>query len=168
MFFSKDPLSVAEEALKKRGLKYLRANPTTILTGFGMPDGQVMITLRHDVDKKTLLFLFNPIKDRMQAMESLMSGRPPFLCVHASAGHSPEQIARVCEHLLNANYSMVLGSLERDHSDGEIRLRVALPYRDNPPTPDQIGWCLEIGTVSAMTNLIELKQLLGTSEPMEI
>lgn len=168
LFFKKDPMKVVEEHLSARGMKYLRTGAETIMSGTLTPVGMVMTIIRHELSKESLLFLFLPTKAPMQALEAISGGNLPLLQVHARAGHSGEQIARVCEHLMHKNYETFLGSFERDNSDGEIRFRVALPYRNTTPTPEQVGWCLDIGFATLTHGIIEINEILGKAKTMEI
>lgn len=168
MFFNKDPLNVVEDALKRRGIRYVRVSRDTILIGFGSQDANFLILVTHEDTRKTLVFMLSPLREPIGALQAIAAGGMPVMRVHASAGHSASQVAKVCEYLLDTNYRMLLGSLERDASDGEIRLRIAFPYRDSMPTEEQVGWCLEIGMSSLLRVTGELSQLLGTNKPMEV
>lgn len=168
LFFNKDPLNVVEESLKRRDLKYARLGREALVVGIGGSDGHFLIVITNEESKKTLLFMISPLREAIGTLQAIGAGGIPVMRVHASAGHSPELVARVCEYLLGKNYQLALGSLERDASDGEIRMRVAFPYRDSMPTEEQVGWCLEIGISTTIAAMHELNGLLGARKPMEI
>jgi hypothetical protein len=60
------------------------------------------------------------------------------------------------------NYQIVLGCFERDERDGEIRFRIAIPYRDTNLTVEQVNWCIEIaiGTMDAF--MPEIENVVGS------
>lgn len=149
MWLKHDPTDEVERALKKRAWKYLKVDDQTIITGVGgLPSGYTyFISIRHEGERKTVLFLFNPLeKDSAHAFQSAAAGRPPVMRVHPTAGHSGEQVAGVCEILMHRNYGIVLGNFERDCRDGEIRFRIPLPYCDTNLTVEQVNWCIEMAT----------------------
>jgi hypothetical protein len=89
------------------------------------------------------------------------TGRGPFLRVHTGAGHTDTQVAQVCAALMDFNYGLLLGSLERDANDGEVRLRIAIPYRDASPTAEQVNWCIDIGIGSLLEAMTKIDEIVG-------
>ncbi|MCD6352253.1 MAG: YbjN domain-containing protein [Armatimonadetes bacterium] len=145
---AKDPMDVVEQALKERGWVYDRRDEETVTTGCHTSrDGKYGIIIRHEAGRKTILFLFVPMvaDDAGEALSGMLSGRMPFFQVHEAVGHTPDQIGDACKVLMHMNYRLLLGNLERDHRDGEIRYRIALPYRDAALTVEQVNWCIDIG-----------------------
>ena len=47
-------------------------------------------------------------------------------------------MAQVCEYLTRANYGLVMGNFEMDHTDGEIRYKVSMNARDTLPGEDAL------------------------------
>jgi hypothetical protein len=171
MWFKHDPMNTVELAMKKHGWKYHRMDSRTILTGFGAPGHTHLVGIRHEEDKQTLLFLFHPSRSSADILKAVITGQQPFIRVHPAAGHTAEQVAQVCELLLQLNFEMALGSFERDQSDGEIRFRIALPYRDTSLTAEQVSWCLELGLASAAIGMQKIDAILhgeGEGARMEI
>ncbi|MEM4723668.1 MAG: hypothetical protein QXP01_01490, partial [Candidatus Hadarchaeum sp.] len=86
LFGNGGAVKVVKRALDSKGWKYLQVDSATILTGVMTPAQHAyFITIRHEEDRKTMLFLFNPAKGLTQALESLTLGKLPFECVHADA-----------------------------------------------------------------------------------
>jgi hypothetical protein len=164
LFGRPDPMNVVEDALRRRGWKYVRLDADTILTGVQTASRRLyFITIRHEEQKRTVLFLFNPlIGSAADAFQTLAGGQPPFLRVHTNEGHSSQQVAEVCQSLMYMNYQIVLGCFERDERDGEIRFRIAIPYRDTNLTVEQVNWCIEIaiGTMDAF--MPEIENVVGS------
>lgn len=160
----KDALEVVEARLKAQDWKFARLDERTILTGFRAGAGAVILTFRNEPGKRALLLMANALPSEGNAFASLEAGRPPVLCVHTKAGYSAEQVQRVSENLLARNYRFAVGAFERDPSDGEIRFRIGLPYRDSLPTEDQIEWCLG-AMAEAMSELLRDLAGLGVGKP---
>ncbi len=163
-------MDTVEKAMKQQGWKYLRADERTVVSGFATPR-HYMAVVRHDTGRQTLLFLFVPLQVGDLGLAQLVAGAPPLFRVHTTAGHTSDQVARVCEILLRENYRMLLGNFERDPQDGEIRFRIALPFRDGSVTTDQVLWCLRIGLESADAGMREVQNALGghaAPPPMEV
>lgn len=164
----KDVLEVVEARLKAQDWKYTRADERTILTGFRAGAGAVLIQFRNEPGKRALLLMANALPSAGNVFAAMEAGRLPVLCVHTKAGYSEQQVQRVCESLLARNYRYAVGGFERDPSDGEIRFRIGLPYRDSLPTEDQIEWCLG-AAAEAMAELMRDLGSGGASKPgMEI
>src|SRR6266436_10332186 len=105
----KDPLDVVEAAFRKRSLKYQRLDDDTVLAAFGMGGGSCMVRISHDRRTRTAMFLFSAL-----ARDTGPSFPSGLLCVHPRAGHTPAQVASVCQFLLKKNYDLVLGAFERN------------------------------------------------------
>lgn len=163
-----DPLKSVEDAMEKCNWNFHRIDDETIMSGVNTGDRNFIIVIRHDKKRESILFFFHPAKESTQVLQALRADRVPFLCVHSNAGHTEQQVADVCQFLLQHNYQMVLGNFERDPRDGEIRFRIALPYRNNSVTTEQANWCLEIGTISADNGMEKVEQLLASGGRMEI
>jgi hypothetical protein len=162
MEFRHDPMSVVEGALKERNWRYMRSSAGGILTGVGEDGRSVTIAIMNDEERKTLLFQMHPTVGREASLLSgIMSGRPPFMRVHVTAGITAAQVAHVCEMLLDRNSQMLLGSFDRNASSGELRLRIALPYRDGPVTMEQVSWCVDIGAQSTYMVMLEIEKITG-------
>lgn len=149
----KDALEVVESRLKAQGLKYSRHDERTVITGFRAGDGAIVVYFRNEPGKRALLLMANALPSATDALAALAAGRLPALCVHTKTGYSEQQVHRICENLLERNFRFAVGGFERDPSDGEIRFRIGLPYRDSLPTEEQVEWCLG-ATVEAMSALI--------------
>lgn len=160
----KDALDVVEARLKAQDWKYSKLDDRTILTGFRAGAGAALIQFRNEPGKRALLLMANALPNAGNAFSALEAGRPPVLCVHTKAGYSEQQVQRVCEDLLARNYRFAVGGFERDASDGEIRFRIGLPYRDSLPTEDQIEWCLG-ATAEAMSELLRDLGSAGAGKP---
>jgi hypothetical protein len=93
-------------------------------------------------------------------LQAVAGGHQPFVCIHPTAGHTTDQVAQVCELLLEQNFQLALGSFERDHVDGEIRFRIALPYCNSYITSEQVIWCLEIGVASTEVGMQKIETVL--------
>ncbi len=167
LFGRQDPLDVVEEALKRRGWKYQRLDAQTILTGVVTASQRFyFIAIRHESDKRTVLLLFNPLRGAAQAIQALTAGRPPILRIHPDEGYSGQQVAEVCEKLMHQNYRIVLGCFERDERDGEIRFRIAIPYRDTNLTVEQVNWCIDIGVHTLEAAMSEIEKVIGEGRVM--
>jgi hypothetical protein len=163
-----DPMGVVENALKARSWKYVRSDDATVMTGVHLPSGWFCgIAARNEAARKTVLFIFSPIKESEAAVQAMSAGRIPFFKLHPAAGHTAEQVAGACALLMFRNYRMLLGNFERDHTDGEVRFRVALPYRDTTLTLDQVHWCMEIALESLVVTLPRLEGFLNGSLSLE-
>lgn len=139
------PIVTVERALKKRNWRYLRLSDL-IVTGVRTQAGNYIIIVADDHRRKTVLMMFLPLSGVGDNLEAFAErSRPPGLRVHQDVGHLPDQVANVCELLLEENYRILLGRFERNPSDGEIRFVVAIPYRDRPLSKDQVDWCIEVG-----------------------
>jgi hypothetical protein len=167
MWFKSDVMSVVESALKKRSWKYARTGEDSLLTGVGSPAGSVLMSIHNEEARKTLLFLMNPTTGE-PSMHAVMAGVPPYLRIHAKAGHSGAQVAQVCELIADFNYDLLLGSVERDASDGQVRLRVTLPYRDASVTVEQVSWCIDVGAATLFTALGKIQEVLGATSAQPI
>ena len=161
MWFKSDVMSAVETAMKQRAWKYARVDRETVLTAVTVGAGAVFIQIRNDEARRTLLFLMGPTKGAGAMVQAVMSGMVPFLRVHVKAGHSEAHVAQVCEALLALNYRSLLGNLERDDTDGEVRLRVAVPYRDTAVTAEQVNWCVDIGVGSLSVAVTKIEEILG-------
>jgi hypothetical protein len=162
MFFKSDPLEVVEGVFKKRNWKSTRMDDQTILTGVGLSPARVfLLSIRHEPERKTVVFLCNFLHGPAQAMQAVAAGQPPVLRVHRDAGYTSQQVSGVCELLLHLNFEMLLGSFERDNADGEIRFRVSLPYRDIRLSSEQVNWCIDIITISLDNGMRKMEELLG-------
>jgi hypothetical protein len=159
MFFQKTPMDIVELTLKARSWKYVRIDSEAIMTGFATSNGNCFLLVRHDKERNTLLFLCNPAKAPVAALEALSSDQPPILRIHEKNGSSPEQVNRVNEFLLHQNYRLLLGAFERDASDGEIRFRIALPFPDGAPTQKQVNWCIEMACSTVSQTMQELAKV---------
>ncbi len=164
--FGKKPMEIVEAVLKARAWKYGRLDNDTIITGFGTPLGNCFLSVRYDQERKTLLFLFNPVKAALGAFEALAAGQAPFLQIHEKSGHSEEQVNKLNEFLLHQNYRLLLGAFERDASDGEIRYRVSLPFPDGSPTSQQVNWCIDMGSSTVIKTMQELGAFTGQTPTM--
>jgi hypothetical protein len=160
-WFRHDPMDTVEKALKNRGWKYQRVDSKTVLSGFALQQYTCFVGIQHEEERKTLVFLFHPARTPMEVFQAVTAGGHPFVRVHTSMGHSEEQVAQVCALLLHENHSMLLGSFERDEADGEIRFRVALPYRDVHVTVEQVNWCVEIGVFALDSGMQKIQAILG-------
>jgi hypothetical protein len=164
----KDALEATELALKSIDWKYSRRDDRTIITGFKSGSIAVVIAIRNETDKRALLVMGNALMGVANPMTMLGSGELKLLRVHTAAGHSAQQVSKVCEYLLSRNYELAVGAFERDPSDGEIRFRIGLPYRDAPPTEEQMKWCLAL-TSDAMSQLLrDVADFVESSQGMEI
>jgi len=164
LFSKKNQMGVVEQALKRMGWRYIRVDDDAILTGVGLPSGyHTLILIRNDEARRTMLFLFNlsSSTDIDQMMRGMLSGHPPIMMVHPARGHTEEQVAEVCELLMYWNYRIILGNFERDQSDGEIRFRIAFPYRDSTLTVDQVIWCVSIGCSILNEAVPEIEKVIG-------
>lgn len=163
LFGRHDPLDVVEEALKRRKWKYERVDAYTILTGVAAQSGHpYFIVIRHEEQKKTVLFLFNPLlKSADDALRILAAGKPPFLRVHTDEGHSTQQVSDLCQFLMHQNYRIVLGCFERDERDGEVRYRIAIPYRDTSLTIEQVYWCIDVAVGTLEATMPDMKRIIG-------
>lgn len=159
-FFTKEPIAAVAEALTKRGFKFHQPDSKTIICSFGGAESILMI-VKDEEEKKSLLFLFIPMKGSLHPLAEIVSGRMSLFRIHTNAGYTSDQVAKTCEFLMQQNYEMFLGAFERDASDGEIRLRVALPYRDCSPTRDQAGWCIDTGLMCLVHGIVEINRLTG-------
>jgi hypothetical protein len=147
LFSGGDVLAVVERVLQKRGWNYHRLGDHLILSGVRSMAGFYLITFGDERDKRTLVILFNELPRTLEALESAVrNSRHPLFRVHEDAGHTASQIAGVCERLLAENYRLVLGRFERDPKDGEIRYGIAIPYRDQKLSEDQVNWAIDVGT----------------------
>lgn len=160
----KDALDVVEARLKAQDWKYAKVDERTIVTGFRAGPGAVLVHFRNEPGKRALLLLANGLPSAGNAFAALDAGRLPLLCVHTKAGYTEQQVQRVCQDLLARNYRFAVGGFERDPSDGEIRFRIGLPYRDALPTEDQIEWCLG-ATAEAMSELLRDLGSAGAGKP---
>lgn len=160
----KDALDVVEARLKAQDWKYQRVDDRTIVTGCRAGAGAVIMYFRNETGKRALLLMANALPSAGNAFSALEAGRPPVVCVHTKAGYSEQQVQRVCENLLARNYRFAVGGFERDPSDGEIRFRIGLPYRDSLPTEDQIEWCIG-ATAEAMSEFLRDLGPSGTDKP---
>jgi len=161
MLFKSDPLDAIEGVLKKRKWKYLRVDGETIMTGVAIPPARLCtLTIRHELDRKTVIFLCNVMRSPMDALRAIAGGKPPVMRVHTDAGHSPAQVGSVCDCLLHLNYGMLLGSFDRDQTDGEIRFRVAIPYRDSRLSAEQAGWCIDVAMISLDHGMSKVEEIL--------
>lgn len=138
----KDVLAVVEAALTARDWKYQKADDQTILTGFRAGSTTAVILFRNELGKKALLVMAHLLTGGDNPLAAMASGRLPFMRVHTNSGYSEQQVAKVCEYLLRKNYEFAIGAFERDPSDGEIRFRIGIPYRDGEITAEQIEWCV--------------------------
>ena len=155
-FGKSNPMDTCERSLKERGWKYQRSDANTIVTGMTGQEGRsYYFSIRHDEQKKTLLFLFNPLRPDTEATRPLL--------IHTSAGLTEDEVAEIVALLMDENYRMVLGSFERDESDGEIRFRIALPYRDASPTLEQVNWCMMIAIATSEHVTAKVVSKLGES-----
>jgi hypothetical protein len=168
MFPQKHPLKVVEEALRRRKVKYQRMSDDLVLSGFLLDDVTYMLAIRSDLERKTLIFLVNPTRSPENKLQTIGAGSDPMLRVHTAAGQTEEQVNRVCELLLHTNYEMLLGNLERDRSDGEIRFRVALPYRDKDVSVEQVDWCVDIAVASCARAVGQILEIIGGPGGMEV
>jgi hypothetical protein len=159
-----DPMNVVENALRNRNWKYARLDANTILTGVQTVSGRVyFIAIRHEVQRRTVLFLFNPlIRGAADALQALAGGRPPFLRVHTNEGHSSQQVAEICQSLMYMNYQIVLGCFERDDSDGEIRFRIAVPYCDTKLTVAQVDWGIDVAVSTMEVAMPEIERVMDS------
>lgn len=161
-FGKRDPMAAAEEALKKRGWKFDRMDAETLLAGVRTAfEHHYLISIRHDVDRKTVLFLLNLLNRPAGFIQAIAAGHLPFLRVHSAVGHSQEQVAGVCKVLMEENYRLVLGNFERDEKDGEIRFRIALPYRDTNLTVEQVNWCIDIAVGTLEVVMPKIEEAIG-------
>lgn len=147
--FSGDALSVIEKALAGRGWKYKKESDGAIQTGISSKR-DYFIVVHAEKERKTAVFLFVPL-DRDDKL----------LRVHVAHGHSREQVAGVCEIITHLNFSALLGCLARDFSDGELRFRIAVPYRDTSLTVDQVNWCLDVGVGYLDSVVPKIERYLG-------
>ncbi len=162
MLFKTDPLDTIEGALKKRNWRYLRLDEETIMTGVALAPTKVYsLSVRHDPERKTVVFLCSPLNSPLDALKAIASGRPPVMRVHPDAGHAQGQVAAVCNCLLNLNYGMLLGNFERDETDGEIRFRVAVPYRDARLSSEQACWCIDVTMLSIEHGMQKIEEILS-------
>jgi hypothetical protein len=158
LFGQADAMDVVEKGLQLRGWKYDRVAPDMIKTGVHSQSGRnYSIIIVHEADKRTLVFLYNPMRPLEDIPQAVAQGRLPVMQVHTEKGQTASQVAGVCEILLQENYRIVLGAFERDARDGELRFRIALPYRDTEPTPVQVNWCIDIaiGTLDQVSDRVE-------------
>lgn len=160
MWFKSDVLSTVESAMKERSWRYARVDKDTALTGVVMDGGSALITIHNDENRRTLLVLMHPTRDAVPIM-AMIGARLPVLRVHANAGHSDTQVAQVCAALLEQNYQSLLGNLERNASDGEVRLRISVPYRDASITSQQVNWCVDIGVASLAVAVKKIEEIVG-------
>jgi len=172
LFGQADAMDVVEKGLQLRGWKYDRADRTMIKTGVHSQSGRnYSIIILHEEDKRTLLFLYNPMRPLDEIPAAIAQGKLPVMQVHAEKGQTSADVAGVCQILLQENYRIVLGAFERDARDGELRFRIALPYRDAEPTPAQVNWCIDVA-ISTLDKVmatverflrgeIDLEQALG-------
>jgi len=147
--FSGDALSVVEKALSGRAWKYKKENDAMIQTAVGSKR-DYFIVIRVEKERKTALFHFAPL-DRDDKL----------LRVHAALGHSREQVDGVCQLIAHLNFRALLGSLERDFTDGEMRFRISVPYRDGSLTVDQANWCLDVGVGYLDSVIPKIERFLG-------
>ena len=114
--------------LTARGWKYTRHDDDKVIT----------LNMRGD-DLPIEMILF--VKEKQQVV-SLISPIP------SKAPEDKRIDAAVAVNV--ANYGIVCGSFDYDISDGEIRWRITLPYRDAAITKDQVEYL-----VMASANLID-------------
>ena len=114
--------------LTARGWKYTRHDDDKVIT----------LNMRGD-DLPIEMILF--VKEKQQVI-SLLSPIP------SKAPEDKRIDAAVAVNV--ANYGIVCGSFDYDISDGEIRWRITLPYRDAAITKDQVEYL-----VMASANLID-------------
>lgn len=134
-------MGVGERALNERNWKFQRPDDRTIITGVRTLAGrQYIIVIRHEVEKQTMVLLFVPLSGE--------EGPPQERRVrlHPMVGWTEDQLAGAGRILLHYNYRIVLGGFEVDANDGELRFRIALPYRDAKLTTKQVNWCIDIAT----------------------
>ncbi len=160
MFGKKNVMDVVQAALEARAWKFHRANEDMLLTGVDLGAVKALIRCQHEQSKRALLILVNPVAGDGGLSSS---GPPPFMHIHTRAGQSATQVAQVCELLLRKNYEISVGAWERDPADGEIRYRVALPYRDAIPTQEQVSWCIDAAASSIADLTRELTGVLKSS-----
>lgn len=169
LFAKGDPMDVVEQALQARPWRYTRIDAQTVISGVTTPSGRhYLIAVRHEVERRTLLFLTNPVKGPADGIPALVAGRAPLFFVHPSAGHTADQVARVCEALMDENYRLLLGCHERDQSDGEIRYRIALPYRDTAITIEQVNWCVDVGVGTMEVMMGKLDGILAGAAGIQV
>jgi len=164
-WFKQDPMDTVESAMKGQGMKYHRVDARTILSGFGLESRRYFVSIRHEEDKKVVLFLFHPTLPKTDVLQGLATGQPPFVRIHTAAGHTRDQVAEICELLMEENYRMVAGRYERDRSDGELRLCIAVPYRGAALTEEQVSWCIQVGLASIDTGMDKIDALLSSEKP---
>ena len=109
MFFKSDPMDVVKGLFKKRNWKYGRLDDQTIITGVAFAPARIfLLSIRHDAERKTVVFLCNLLQGPAQGVQAVAAGRPPVLRVHVDAGYSSQQVEGVSELLLHLNYEMLL------------------------------------------------------------
>ena len=168
MLFGKgDPMDAVEEAMKRRGWRYERMDKQTIVTGVTTArNNRYFILIRHEEDRRTVLFLFTPVSDESGGG---MLGRvgPGLRGIHTSGGYTSEQVSQACQLLMHHNYRILLGNFERDNSDGEVRYRIAIPYRDSTFTAEQVNWAIDAAIPTMDTYLERVDSFLKGRMPFE-
>lgn len=153
------PLDAVEQALQKREWKFYRVDEKTVLTGVATSlERSYMIGIRHEPERRSVVLLFNRVLGKAGVAEA--AANRPYFRVHSSAGHDRATVAEVDELLMDRNFTTLLGNFERDRSDGEIRFRITLPYRDAPLTADQVNWCIDVAVPTIDSTLVEVEQRL--------
>lgn len=163
------PMSVVEDALKQRSWKYQQLDQNSVLAGFATESANYILRIAYLDAQQTLTMTFSPMVGEAKLLTTLI-GRLPVLTVHPNVGHTPEQVFRVCEALLEQNYRLVTGSFERDPSDGEVRFSVAIPVRDGSVTVQQVSWCIDLGMAASEVAFQQIREMLGEqqSAPMQV
>ena len=156
-------MSAIKDCLLARGWKYREKDAETILTGVTGPSGRsYFIALRHEEAKRAVLILVNPLL--ADAERPLVAPSPTSLVTDQDKAQAA-QVAAVCALLLDWNYSMVLGAYERDARDGEIRLRIAIPYVNTNVTKEQVCHCIDIAIVTLEVHLPQIEKVLQAPPP---
>lgn len=139
-----------------------------ILTGQEAEGRRLLISIRHDADRRTVLLNFTVLVADIDIGRFLSGQGSHGFCVHLSQGWSADQVARVCEALADRNYQIILGRWERDARDGEIRMSIALPYCDGRVTPRQINWCIDVGSHEVLSMLPEIEKVRAAEAPLRL
>ena len=83
-----DPLDVVESVLKKDNYRYERASRRHILTGFEHETHLIMVAIVHEIERKALVFCFNPAETPADASQPAHPEALTVLQVHTACGHT--------------------------------------------------------------------------------
>lgn len=161
-------ISMVERALRGRGWRFQQPTNYAIVTGVRSLGGrQYVIGIFDQAAMGTMVFLFVPLVGGTSSGDRRLR-------LHPQVGHTEDQIAGSLKILLHFNYIFQLGSFGVNQSDGEVRFRVDLHYRDVLPSQQQINGCIDTAVINLdgflprlegfLNGTISLEEALGTGE----